>query len=235
MLFVAKHLNRESVHGLRVLEVGARGFGVRPLIDSWGPAQYVGIDLQPGPGVNIVHSAENLLGVFESDSFDVVLSTETLEHVRDWRMVLLGIKSVTKPGGIVVLTTRSQGYPFHAAPHDYWRYECEDMKSLFSDFTDVSIEADSQEPGVFVAATKPKSGYVPLDLNDFQLYSMVSGCRTQVVPLGPVGRWRATQLVWAGRIRQSSKAIFETLKGRPPGLRFQVDPGGSTSRRSKRQ
>jgi SAM-dependent methyltransferase len=185
--------------------------------------------------VDIVHNAEYLLDIFTPDMFDVVLSTEMLEHVRDWRKVLNGIKSVLKPGGTVVLTTRSLGYPFHAAPHDYWRYEVDDMMRIFSDFSQLAVETDSQEPGVFVSAAKPKGDYSPRNLSDLDLYSMVYRCRTTAVPPGPVAWWMAKLLVWEGRIRQGGRAIVETLRGRPPGLRFQLSPANPYSMRSERK
>jgi len=181
------------------------------------------VDIDPGPGVDVVCSAEDMQTHFGSEQFDVVLSTEMLEHVRDWRRTVAGIKWVCKPGGIIVLTTRSLGYPFHAAPHDYWRYETDDMRRIFSDFDPLSVESDLQEPGVFVSARKPLTGYVPNDLGGIELYSMVEGRRTGTIPSGPVGGFRSRQLIWTGRLRQTVRAITETFRGRPPGLRFQVD------------
>lgn len=225
ILFVARSLDAQAVQGRTVLELGAKGFGARPLLKSWQPAEYVGVDLTPGPGVDLVCSAEDLTSVFSADHFDVVLSTEMLEHVRDWKKVLAAIKAVCRPGGIVVLTTRSLGYPFHAAPHDYWRFEVSDMRRIFSDFERVAVESDRQEPGVFVSATKPLTDFVPVDLSEFDLYSMVENRRIRTIPPGPVSSLRSMRLIWEGRLRQTVRAVTETLRGRPPGLRFQVEVG----------
>lgn len=223
ILFVARQLDRPDVHGRSVIELGAGGIGARPLLQAWGPAEYVTVDVRPGPGVDIVCSAEELPPQVQSDHFDVVLSTEMLEHVHDWRKVIGGIKRVVRPGGKVVLTTRSAGYPYHAAPHDYWRYESDDMRAIFSDFEEVRVESDLQEPGVFVAARKPSTPWTPRDLSRIALYSIVEGRRTATIPTVEIGRFRATRLVWAARMRNIARAVSETLRGRPPGVRFQID------------
>ena len=41
---------------------------------------------------------------FGPDAFDVVVSTQVLEHVREWREALRGIAAVLKPGGLLLLT-----------------------------------------------------------------------------------------------------------------------------------
>lgn len=220
VLFVARHLNAPDIRAKHVLELGSSGIGVGPLLRGWQPAEYVGVDLGPGPGVEVVCNAEDLETTFDANRFDVVVSTEMLEHVRDWRRVVDGIKWVCKPGGRVVLTTRSLGFGFHGAPYDYWRYEPSDMDRIFSDFEGVRIESDLQDPGVFVMGTKPVADYVPVDLSTFDLYSMVAGRRTRTVP--PPGTLNEGQPVWERRWRTSVRAITETLRGRPPGLKFRT-------------
>ncbi len=230
ILFVAQRLSRERVTGRRILELGSGGFGAGPLLESWDPQEYIRVDIASGPGVDLVCNAEDLATHFPENSFDVVLSTEMLEHVRDWRRVIAGLKGVLKPGGRVVITTRSRGYPFHAAPHDYWRFEPEDMRLIFSDFQNVAVAADVQEPGVFVSADKPPVYSDPVDLERIEIFSMVTNRRAALIPSGPVGRFRSLRLVWSGRARQTARVITETIRGRPPGIRFQVDLGRTTSR-----
>jgi 2-polyprenyl-3-methyl-5-hydroxy-6-metoxy-1,4-benzoquinol methylase len=78
-----------------------------------------------------VVNAENLVKEFGKNSFDVVISTEMLEHVVEWKPVIANMKQVVKPGGVIVITTRSQGFPFHEYPVDAWRFEVSDMKRSF--------------------------------------------------------------------------------------------------------
>jgi SAM-dependent methyltransferase len=94
-----------------------------------------------------------------------------LEHVVEWKPVITQMKRVLKPGGVILITTRSQGFPFHEWPVDTWRFEVEDMKEIFSDFEIVTVEPDPFEPGVFIKAIKPKK-WVEKDLKPVKLYSI---------------------------------------------------------------
>ncbi len=163
-----------------MLEVGSSDVngGVRSLLESWRPSEYVGIDIAPGPGVDIVCPAEQLRERFGPDRFDIVVSTEMLEHGRDWRAVISNMKAVLAPGGLLVITTRSLGVADHAYPHDSGRVEVEDMRSIFADCQILSLQSDGMSPGVFVKAQKPRD-FEEADLSRFELYSIVSGRRVR--------------------------------------------------------
>ena len=84
--------------------------------------------IESGKFVDKVISAEKLLDYFGSESFDIVISTETLEHILDWRTVINNMKEVLKPNGYIYITTVERGFPLHSYPYDFWRYEFDDMK-----------------------------------------------------------------------------------------------------------
>ena len=46
---------------------------------------------------------------FEDSAFDLVLCTETIEHVRDVQLFLSEIRRVLRPGGMLALTTPAHG------------------------------------------------------------------------------------------------------------------------------
>lgn len=72
-------------------------------------------------------------------------------------------------------------FPYHAHPHDFWRYEPEDLKEIFKDFEILLPRRDHEAPGVFLKAKKPKD-YVPVDLSNLAIYSTVLGRRTKQIP-----------------------------------------------------
>jgi SAM-dependent methyltransferase len=176
--FVARALDTTEVRGKAVLEVGALDFNgsVRPAVEALGPASYIGVDLESGPGVDEVCDASALVERFKADAFDVVISTEMVEHVPDWRLAIRNLKAVTRPGGLLLVTTRSHGFPYHGYPYDYWRFEQDDMADIFSDFDDTITESDGEAPGVFVKARKPSSPR-STDLDSVWLYSILTGLR----------------------------------------------------------
>lgn len=102
--------------------------------------RYVGIDLTAGPGVDRVLNVEDLL-TSDLPPFDVVLSTEMLEHAHDWKRALLVMMSALNEGGVLVLTTRSPGFEYHPYPEDNWRFTGDDFQRLFnSDVGDEPFE-----------------------------------------------------------------------------------------------
>ena len=173
--FIEKALSEEDVKGKDVLEVGLFDVNGSPrtYVESMLPSSYVGIDIAPGPGVDEVCDAENLLERFGEHSFDILISTEMIEHVANWKLIISNFKRVLRPGGIVIVTTRSFGFPLHDYPVDYWRFETHDMDVIFSDFTECQIESDQSEPGVFITARKPEQ-FQEYNFDGYALFSMIT-------------------------------------------------------------
>ena len=172
MAFGRQCLTQAEVRGKRVIEVGAQNIdgSLRPGIEALGPKEYIGIDLVMGRGVDEVCDANDMLRRFGPESFDLLVSTEMIEHARDWRNVIANFKGVVRRGGFLLLTTRSPGFRVHNYPHDYWRFEPEDLRAVFSDFITIRLESDPGSPGAFLFATKPQD-FAEKDLSHYELYS----------------------------------------------------------------
>jgi len=169
----------EEIAGKSVIEVGSQDYNgsLRSVVEALGPSNYMGVDIEMGPGVDQVCDATHLTSTFGGESFDVLISTEMLEHVREWRAVISNMKNLLKPGGVMVMTTRSKGYGFHGAPFDFWRYEQLDFRAIFSEFDIEVLENDPRHAGVFIKARKPIE-YTETDLTDYSLYSIIKNRRT---------------------------------------------------------
>jgi len=155
--FLKSNLALPEVAGKDILEVGSRNVNGSPrlAILPLRPSLYVGTDIEAGPDVDIVARAEELTSFFGTDRFDIVVSTELLEHVENWKSVVSQMKKVLRPGGLLLVTTRSPGFHYHSYPSDFWRYTLEDFRRIFSDMDILVLREDTQAPGVFLKSRKP--------------------------------------------------------------------------------
>ena len=194
--FVESNLREEEVRGRRVLEVGSMDVNgsVRPAIERLHPRSYLGVDITEGPRVDCICRAEDLVARFGRASFDVVISSEMLEHVRDWRRVISNLKHVLAPGGSMLITTRSRGKLYHAYPHDFWRFEIGDMERIFGDLEIQALEKDPYSPGVFLKALKPEN-FSEVHLPDYKLFSILTEKRMWDVGLPTISWFMARYVI----------------------------------------
>ena len=81
---------------------------------------YVGVDMEQGPGVDVV--LENAYQLpFEDASVDCVVSSSCFEHAEFFWSLFLEIIRVLKPDGLFYLCAPSAG-AFHRYPVDCWRF-----------------------------------------------------------------------------------------------------------------
>jgi hypothetical protein len=89
---------------------------------------YVGVDLEPGPGVDVVLTDVYSLP-FEDGSVDVVLSGQMLEHCGQFWRVFSEIYRILKPGGLAFTIAPSAG-PVHRYPVDCYRFYPDSWQAL---------------------------------------------------------------------------------------------------------
>lgn len=204
----------DGIAGKKVLEAGSMDVNgsVRPLIEWHRPAEYIGVDIASGPGVDRICDVTALIDQFGPDRFDIVLATELMEHVRDWRTAVHNLKTVCKPGGTIILTTRSKGFPYHGYPFDFWRFETDDMKEIFRDCDIKKIEKDAAK-GVFLKAVKPDN-FVEQDLSGYELYSIVAGKKARELGDGDLEGLAFKRVVWKERLRETFCRIGEIISSK---------------------
>ena len=111
----------------KTLDYGAGSAKYRDIITPH-TTEYKTFDMVPGAQIDIVGDAIN--PPFPDDSFDTVISTQMLEHVEKPWVVAGEIRRILKPGGVCILTAPFL-VPYHADPHDFFRYTKEGLESLF--------------------------------------------------------------------------------------------------------
>lgn len=65
----------------------------------------------------------------DDDQFDIVVSGQVIEHVRQVWVWMAELARVCKPGGLVI-TIAPLNWPYHEAPHDCWRIYPEGFRAL---------------------------------------------------------------------------------------------------------
>lgn len=142
------HLNRyltakQYVAGKRVLDIACgEGYGSK-LMKDWGAASVVGVDVSDealavanryfsGDGITFLnHTAEEL--PFDNDSFDVVVSFETVEHLDRPEKFIQEIARVVKFDGVVLVSCPNDPYyskndpafsnPFHKHAFNFFDFK----------------------------------------------------------------------------------------------------------------
>jgi len=99
----------------RVLDLGGRDINgsIRDLLPA---AKWIGLDIEAGPGVDLVHDA-TAPWPDGFGRFDLVVCTEVLEHVEKWAAVLRTAGQALEPDGpeALFVTCASTGRPEHGA------------------------------------------------------------------------------------------------------------------------
>jgi SAM-dependent methyltransferase len=120
-LFVEKHLSPLKGRPLRILDVGSQDVNgtYKPLFSdqAW---RYSGADVGPGPNVDVILKRPYLWRELKANSYDVVVSGQTLEHIEYPWLTVMEIARIMRPGGICCLIAPSVG-PEHRYPLDCWR------------------------------------------------------------------------------------------------------------------
>lgn len=98
------------------------------------------LDLRRKPGAAVVGDAHRL--PFAPGSFDLIISTEMLEHTVEPQRIVDEIRRVLRPGGRLLLTTRFV-FPLHDVPGDYFRFTNYGLAHLFRDWSEATVEAEA--------------------------------------------------------------------------------------------
>lgn len=130
--FCIEMLNKyyDYFNSTKVLDVGSLDINGnnRWLFRTGEHGKYIGLDLGEGKNVDVVCPIEYYVPNIE---FDVVISTEMLEHAKNWDKALERMYELLRKGGLFILTCASTGRGEHgthdsqphASPHTLDHYE----------------------------------------------------------------------------------------------------------------
>lgn len=125
-----------SGYGGRVLDVGC---GNQPYRGWFGKVtEYTGLDVVSGPLVDVVVSPDETWPLPDR-SYDVLLSTQVIEHSANLELTLNEMGRVLKVGGVIILS-----FPFlfnvHGTPYDYRRFTHFGAARLLPDYELLHLE-----------------------------------------------------------------------------------------------
>lgn len=117
----------------RVLEVGSYDVNGSPRsVFEHLAESYTGTDMQAGPGVDVVVNNADLYDhALTAVRFDTVICCECLEHDKHFNDTVDMLHQFVKPGGHLIITTPTFGFPLHRYPKDYWRFGEDAYREVF--------------------------------------------------------------------------------------------------------
>lgn len=129
--------NRDLING-QILEVGSRRYGdrtmaLREMLDrKVGPRQITGVDITPGPNVDVVAdlATENFEDLNALHTFDTIICLSVLEHVPKVWVMAANLERLLNPGGAIFISVPFV-FRFHEYPVDCWRITHQGIVCLF--------------------------------------------------------------------------------------------------------
>ena len=121
---------QQSTKKLEVLDVGSYDVNgcYKKLFEPY-QFNYIGLDMEKGPNVDLVPLSPYKWKELKNDSFDVVISGQALEHIEFFWITVSEIIRVTKEGGLICIIAPN-GFGEHRYPVDCWRFFTDGMIAL---------------------------------------------------------------------------------------------------------
>jgi len=131
--FGAKNLNKKEIQGQLVIDVGSYDVNgsLRPIIESWEPAKYVGIDIEKGPGVDIICNAEDIVRKFGKESFDVVILYEAIYYLQYPEKFVDEARRILRSKGLLLICSANKDWSdFNPSPYGIGYFSVPELYSL---------------------------------------------------------------------------------------------------------
>lgn len=144
---------------LHILEIGSRDVNGSPRTLCDGATEYIGIDQRPGRGVDEVVDAAKYDG---KGAFDLVISSEALEHAPNPQEIIACAHRALKTGGRLLITAAAperaphscDGSPVVPDDEHYANIEPTDLQVWLADWSDVTVEHVRERGDVYASAVR---------------------------------------------------------------------------------
>lgn len=138
--FIDHYVKKE---GAKILDVGSYDVNgsYKSLFDGMN-IQYLGLDIEAGPNVDVVMESPYSWDNLKDDEFDYIISGQAFEHIEYPWLTIKEIYKKLKIGGVACIIAPSSA-PEHKYPFDCYRYYSDGFRALakWAGFTvlDVSV------------------------------------------------------------------------------------------------
>ncbi len=130
-----------------VLEVGSKDYGSTTSFRDFYPgAEYVGLDMSAGKGVDVVVDLTRSIAPLREGQFGLAICCSVLEHVDKPWLFARNLSSVIRPGGKLYISV-PWVWRYHPYPDDYFRFSHRGVMSLFDGFIWSGASFSTTVPG----------------------------------------------------------------------------------------
>jgi SAM-dependent methyltransferase len=174
-----------------ILEIGSyqveKQDEISNLRDLFPGREYCGVDLRPGPGVDMVANVEEL--PHHDGSVGTVLALSTFEHVQRFWRGFDEIRRVLRPDGALLVAAPFH-FQIHNYPADYWRFTPQAFETLLDDYPNkiVGWHGPEDRPAN-VWALAFRAGRPPITPDEYAAYQARMNEHARM-PLPRLRRWR---------------------------------------------
>lgn len=156
--FVGRYATSEAIS---VIEIGSRDINGSVRSHFTG-AKWIGLDLYPGPGVDLVADALDH-AVFEM--VDLIICCEVFEHCSYWGEILNHVSAWLKPSGRIIITCAGLGRDPHSAidggelqPDEHYSNITQDQLAEelhYAGFVGINVSGNEHWKDTYAIAMKP--------------------------------------------------------------------------------
>jgi hypothetical protein len=161
-----------------VLEVGSKDYGnTTSFRKVFAKQEYIGVDLEAGPGVDLVLDLTTGIGPLKENYFSLVICCSVLEHTPWPWLMAANISRLVGTHGWLYMSV-PWVWRYHPYPDDYFRFSFRGIESLFPvfDWNDIMYSTNVEGELFELDPAKPQ-----LD-NDMACYTDTQGGKRKHLP-----------------------------------------------------